>query len=1460
MKKKNDERVNQSNFLSSMLVGGSAIGGSAYFLSKFAKQHIKPEKKTTFVTPALRFSANEAPNAFITNLTGTLEGASIAKAAWKKAVESIDPNSTQTLSFTGNIDELEGAAVGSAIQQTITANKSMYMGQVFSRFKQNVGALSKHYSLTQSMPDFERVKAMNLSKGVTLSSNKLPSNLNKPISKIKKTLGNNFAEITYHTREGWEQDGFGLYNFKFNYKGSNFDLKIPSVRNNVLVEGRTQSSKRIAPRVAIYDPKSKQITSMMARDEYYLESFQRNVLPDIVSGKYKDSREIRSAIKDLYSKEIHSLESVPNVPGDIKHQGLSRYINTRSQAVDIRVLGSDGFRVPTDQEFTEAMKVGKFTPATSGSSLAKSSRPIIDDNGKITGYNQSGARVSTLDPSQWSPTPSAVDYSREPAKAIREWAATPEASQALINSGRIKFNKAFDTLARTRDLGTNAALRTLYIDPSRQRRLMGALRIDEGESLMSNNPETMRLSQVSRIAPGVHLRDQRKDIAEIISGKKSIKAGEMLGWTTEGTPFAYKDGMKLLKFTENDTTSRGEYGTLHFEEFVTMPEHAKKFGDIKAVERLSDEGFVNREVTKRTRNNLFTADIERWASMEDLRKDRSKHNKQMLTAMWEVMSDRQTRTRKGDIFARSPLTYARMLEKQGNQNPNEFIKGLMKFGLTEGGLSPKEFGYVFGAVPAVVGKKGVRDIYGELAMTEFSFRHMREMHKGFAGGMSQTIYNAARGPGVQGSLEPRAFELLQSGQYGPLGQEISQDLMGRMIASNPSITATHEGLTRTLSSISKSTKANGEVWDLATRPYEHNTFQQFIENGGGFLRSGKGLNDIFVPGASDVPGMGRFKTSSSSAVTGQLSSLYHDVAKDLGNLYSDTDNIDIEAARKRVGKFASAIQQEQAPTGKGMGSLLRGKGIAGSFYGTGVSEAGGQYTKNPFTIGLSETYARRMFDEVMDSGIYDNTQMKAMRESFFKGQDIGGVLARHPFIGQYSLQPVNFRLLRGVEDAVVTIPSMNVNMKLGGSDEYSPINISPLVGMGGDKDADMYAAFLVRPDIEKKIRTTFTNQNNEYTRAMMQHNVRAQLLKAKAAKAGILDISIEEKMIADAKKLGTAQEWVGKISAELSPARQAVSTNMKGQMSADSMFLLEWLEQTPISGKHLDPKRVYDDEMSNLFLQIQSSVRERNPERMRFAVEDILRNSDQAAKSLLTEGISIDEGRQTIQNMTGVDIGTFLPGINIKKATENIMSSLGSVEQAGMSKVSRQLSGKARVGINELGKYLEYSSRIANSGAFSNLVSHTIANKNTLLSAGMDVIKNNKMKVGFGFLGALAIGTALSTPDETIGPAGGLQSETKADYRGNGTGRAAGMEPVGPNQQSLGAPTAPDLMRSRRSMIQPGGNSARMSVRATTSHNTNVNRIVSNIGSNNRDSNISVNIRDSSAILNLHSIANKVLG
>src|SRR5690606_11735090 len=134
---------------------------------------------------------------------------------------------------------------------------------------------------------------------------------------------------------------------------------------------------------------------------------------------------------------------------------------------------------------------------------------------------------------------------------------------------------------------------------------------------------------------------------------------------------------------------------------------------------------------------------------------------------------------------------------------------------------------------------------------------------------------------------------------------------------------------------------------------------------------------------------------------------------------------------------------------------------------------------DPNTALISEGQFGLMFDDMLSSGKYDQQKMEAMLRRAAEGKAIGGILGRHPFTGQYSLQPVNFKVLWGVKEPVVSIPTFDVDLKLAGESESRSFRMSTLVGNQGDLDADNFAAYLVSPDLSEKIRSQFTVGDNE---------------------------------------------------------------------------------------------------------------------------------------------------------------------------------------------------------------------------------------------------------------------------------------------------------------------------------------------------------------------------------------------
>lgn len=1463
--KKNEKHTSQSNVLKRMLAASPAAVGFGITLNDLYQQNKKGFSVINRASPIVAAARNSgshigkpvrATRDFMNthaDFFRTEAGAGIARQAWQTAVQSAAPNSQEMLSFAGDIMGMPGSDVAPAIEQTLNRNNSLFMNKVFTRFKTNISALSNHYNIAKGIPKFKTVSDLAFEPPTPVHISNLPQELHAAYSNIQKTL-NAHGTVMFQTRKEWAQEGYGQYLFNFNHRGRNIKLTVPVSQNGIMIEGNTLSSRRIAPDVQLFDPTSRKATQRMSRHEFFMRNFQESIMPDIVSGKLGSEGEIRRAIGEMYKQDIYGLENVPNVPHSINHPGWKQYENIGSKSVDLKVLDSNRsanqsqlfrskFRSVSDRELGPAMEATGLFPSTSPSAIAE-------------------GRLSSFDASKWAINDAAVDFSRRPSQARREWKATHKAVGAMLSSGNTKWS-VFETQAWRQEMGNYAAphVRTVYIDPSKHSSLLESMVMGEGESLLSHTKALQDMGEVSRIAHPIHMKSIREDLKSRIGGGEAFSPGEVLGFDVEGLPVQYQSNMKLKDLVENETKGKGQFMSLFYEETHHMTESEKMFKDIKAMERRTQDGYkIDRQIAKQTTNKIFTENVNRWANMDELKKDRAKHSTQMITAMWDVLDQTRTRdfvqrNKRLASFMRNPQATAELFKKRATMNGTysheSFTKQLIELGMQQGRLTPDEFGNVFGALPVVFGDKAK-----ELVPNE---RYYNATSHGFAGGISQATFGGTKeltGAGAQGSLEPRAFELLSGGQYGPLGEQITQELSTRLVQGNPGTLSAHNALTRTLNSVAGRVKPRGDAIHDISSGYSRDTFQDFIERGGGFLRVGKGQNDVYVPGSGDLDAMTPFMTGAGQKTSGDLADMYHSLAEQGAYLHSNAEPSDIGDYRRSLDQFVRDIGKQQAPGGKGAGAILRGK-LPGSRFLTGVSSAAGVAMENPMTVGIPENYAASMFREMHESGLHDPEGLKAMEARAMGGEEFGGMVARHPFIGPYSLQPVNMKVIKGHKAPTMVLPSRMVDVMMKGQANASPLNLSPMVGMAGDLDADTYSAMLVSPDLEKNIRRNFTQADNEYTRAFMEHNVRAQLIKAKNPGASGEGLSQMMNRIAQAKKLGTAQSWTPKLSVSLSNARSAVGSRMHGQEAADAAFLLQWLEQVPISGKHLKAQDVLSDKMSSSFQQIASAIDERQPERLESAVRSILGESSETTRSLLNENVSIASGADQIRKITGIhSFRDELPGINLSQTAQNITRAMGEGASNGVSEAAEMLAGRKALNTGSLAKYMNILEKPMAQG-LAHFSTMNLALKNVMSAAGAAVIKNHKA-IGFGFLGSLALGAVLSNPRDSIGPGSAGIANARVNMNPERAAERMSPESLHPQSPGVGNPSVPDMMVSPTAHLMPGGESTQAQVRAQSMNRSQTNSMVQ--GSRSLHSNtVTVNIRDNRRSLDPDRVINKLL-
>lgn len=1397
----------------------------------------------------------------------------IARRSWMWAMESVDPLTRDSLlTFTRDISSLPPEDVVSSIEHTLRRNESQLVENVFRRFRTNVKALQVQSEiLGAGIPEYVELTGRNLSQNIKTT---MPESIQRGLAVIEQATGAT-AVPRGLTRKEWATEGLGVWNVTMQGAGvGDFTLRIPQEAGGMLVQGGSMQTRRIAPGVAIFDPATGKIEKL-SRTEFFMREVSESIVPDI-GGRLKTPYDVQRAIQQAEQRIFGTLETTPNVPGLARSAAQVEYELTRSQAFDIMVKGErelyagapqymSTYRLPSEKEIGDAMLAGKFRGGIAPDAMAR-------------------GRVSAFEWEKYSITPGAIEYGRRPEQIIRKFQLTQDSLARLASHDAERYARyrlyesEGERMAASMSIRPN--LKTLYVDPKQHAATLKALEMGEGEALARKSLGGLLAFEELKTQK---LIEVRADLLES-QFKKPLVVGEVIGRTETGAPFIYKEGMNIIGGIEHKSPGVGNYISLQFMQESRFRHGDKLFGAAKAVALMRDEQSFYRGARKITHNSEMLRNLEIIANMDELKKNRSLHNRQIISALGEILASRRgaptlnaPTTAAQMAFMESPATFARrwdrLATRGGVYRHKEFIGQAMKFAVSEIAVTPREFGAAFGAVPYVTEARIAATMARE-AMPTMGARglgtYLREMFRGTAGGAMAFTYGgpaALTGAGAMGSLEPRAFDIMQTAAWKTVGGDIPEEMIQRLAYTNPEQLAVHRELTRTLESfVGKVTPAVGarEYAPWATGGvFEAKRFESFVTEGGGWIKPGKGLPSIYVPGAAAMRALRPFETAGDTAVFTDLFNTYSDIAVTSSMMYEAPGGLSADEARKRMRTYANLIRKEWAPAGKGLGAITRGK-VLGSRFLRGVSTtAAGAETaiQGAMVVGLSERTFTQMMEEMVESGLYDPDRLTAISEMFKAGDEVGGVLARHPFIGPFSMLPMRFKRVEGVAADQILLPELlagvrarTANKKLT---DYT-IKLGPMVGMAGDKDADIYSAMLLGPDNESIIRKATMQTDHEFLHRYTEHQVRMQMFKASTAGAGA-EMTTVAQMIAETQKLGTGQRWIAPLSLELSSFKTALTRHGRGRAAADARFLLEWLEQTPISAKHLTAEEAGAGGLESLMQSVTSSLRKRNAVRLQGHISDIVKN-DSVAREMLTGNIHLDRGADEISRIMNVNISRNLAGVNLTGATGELMRTMGEFDASGGLRAYEQLAGRgSKIKFTEIPEMIARGAAraVTSTGkVFSEVSKAATTASNILGSLGRSVIRHHKA-IGLGFAGSLALSAALSSPKDTIGPGARLIPNAKINMtRGKAAGRMR-PETLMPGGQNLGQPTAPNLMRNQVVRIDTRSPSRQTHVRARTNYMVNTPGIAGQLAG--MGSNVSVNLRDNRSTLHPHDIANRLL-
>lgn len=1423
------------------------------------------------------------------------QGAESARRAWLEAVRSADPLAAMPFNeFSSRISTLPPDQIPSAIADVMSRNQTDLTSRVYSKYYRNLGILQQQ----QMSYDYVTASPLKMNR----SFNALPPKIEQRLQAIGSAIDGQLTYSTWISRPGWEE-GIGSWALQFDTSaGQQIKFMLPSTQGGMLVEGGTLRTRYIAPQVGIFDPATGEL-ERISRSEFFLREIEQSVVPDIQAGRLTTGKGIEKAIQEARARTIQTLEPVPNLPLGQQTAGLQEYVTTRSAAIDImleqdRRVGegawkyASAFRTPSEAEVADVLARHELYGGVSPTGLAR-------------------GRLQTLDISQQHLVPSAVSWGRRPETMIREYNLTQGAANALdkVAGGRYARYKMYEAASSTESVArlTRPQLKTLYLDPEVYADFMQQMGIGEGEALARGGISKYMGFETTK---GAHLASLREDLAERLVAGEGIaaKPGEILGWTQEGDPFLMQRGMRDLRAVAHESAARGPYYSLYYRDIQKMRSADKFFGDIKALVHLTGTNSLRRGIQKNISSYRFLSDVDMIASMDELSKGTGKHAKQVLTAMGELAHWKAQRlgpkrlAARGLVgleeFAADPMAMSKLWEDTarvgGTYSHPAYIKQAMEYSLAEMDVSAREFGAIFGATPANLGAETAEQIAREAVSNRNEVikqlggkkwiripEHLRQlqdvyvkgMQTGTAAGVAQIAYGgpaSLTGAGAVGSLEPRAFDILRGPAFGEMGTPLSEEFASRLAYTNPEKLAVNRAITRTLASIAgqEAPGAGAQTWKVGQPgfAYSADEFQNFITRGGGYIDPGKGLRPVYVPGGEVLEPMRPYKIGEREVRT-QLADVYHQLARRLDPLYSDVGSIGVEQAQREIDVAARELWKQAAPGGKGMGAILRGK-VEGSRFFTGVSRAGkvtanqlARQSSNAMVVGLPRTAALDMFKEM--ENMYTGRAMAGIKEAYMRGEEIGGVLARHPFIGEFSMQPVRFRKIEAPgEQLLIPEVTSNVRMRLeSGQLVEKRLRLGPLIGLAGDKDADIYSAMLVSPDNEKLVRNATLAQDSEFLQRYAQHQVRYQLLKAgKGDAAADAGMTIRQLMAGDIRKLGTTQNWVPKLSVELSAAKRALRAAGKGPGAGDAAMLLEWLEQTPISAKHLAAADVAGGALESTLSAITSSLHYRDADSLQGVVESIVKN-DAVAKELLTGNITIEGGAEGLAKITGGGTLSRLKGVNIGSATQTLMQAMqehavtGEARRAELA-VARGAGITVREIPEVIGKSVAHMASGVQ-GVFANVTRAATSASNIIAATGRSAVRNYK-PLAMGFAASLGIAAAISSPREMVGPGRNTIPPARLGMK---PGKAAGRmnsENIMPMQQSLGSPSAPNMLGSSRAMVD-SNRGQKYFVNASAGAGVNTPGIAGQLaGIGGTTGSVNVNLRDSREQINPYAFGNRI--
>lgn len=1309
------------------------------------------------------------------------------KGAFSRAAKVADPTGTvASMLDTQMMTAVTSEQVIDNVSHALKRSNSVYLQRAVSVFLEDINALESRTKAGLSLDTtVARMRVPRVREQIDLA--KYNARMNKDIFGAAKQMGATFK--TTLVSRGDDVAGSELQvHFQGGKAGKKgFRMHIPTeVSPGVITHGATQQSKYIAGRYGIIE-NGILTEQSFKHEEYVARRINEGLVPQIMNQERITQRSIRSAVSQFERNMMESPEWIPTTrPGE--HRGLDIYTDVRSQILRLRNPTGE---VLEEFEYADLMRQGGAkTPGGETISLFPGHSPSQIANGVASTLDVRGGL---------SLVPEAVPYGRRPFQYGRSGSAAAKEALSLMKGNPLTSKYSWAAA----NVGIESPmLQAAYISSKHGSVLANSGVSSEGQMLVSNMRSGERMVKKYRqfnIASSemLGLGDL---IGEQTSGEidinKYVKKGTVLGYSPEGRPVTLDDNMLITRATSHPgDKSRGSFIQVSAMQDVDEMKYSKVFGGAKGMAVEAEPSYM-RGVLKQVGVKTDDA-LDAVITMDELKKNRGLHYNQMFTSLWDYskanMQSGKQYSELASNFMDDPLSAIskmRAAATQIDKFSHETMLGQIMGIARESDLNPKQMGAVFGAVP---------DIFGDTsALGSLNLAESAEIDKGVARGMTQLFFEDLGGPGSgkTATIEPRMFELLNSPHFGETGPAIQEDISNRMTQAYPQRMAEEKELTKALDSFVNPGKVKS-----------------------GAKISVPGFGDIYRPNDTVVSQLSEYRTASGDSITSPLLGQY-DATQEAVEKFQQ-NKISREQMMEQVDSLRSEVSNARIATVTGKNGLLRNR-LPGSKFLTAVVPTG-QPLRDPDTVGITEKYANQMFDDL--ESLYGKDAMAEMRGRFKAGEEVRGLVGRHPFIGPYSTNVVNFKKIAGNEAIAMINEKMQratVSTAQGVEELGGLIRMSPMVGMAGDYDGDVISAVFAGPQLEQ---TLTDHMNDPATRGLYeQYSIRSQVLKAKAAPG---DITLRQAMAGDATKLSITEGGrLGKLSSSLQKHRAAMLSgvgNLSPRERMNSLGLLEWLEQTPISGKHIPAGQ--EEKMLTLLDNLQYGLDRNRASDIANSARTVLAAASDPGQAALRKGFDIDledlmTGTTTQHHIPGIDIGAAAQNIaNTTKQYQDTAAGRSSAAEMRSVLMGRAYSNEARAAASLSEEALSaspfgafFSSVEGRGGKIAKTMA---AFSNKMGAAGKSMIAHSRpLAIGTGI--SLGIAALLSGPPRMLSPDDKIGA---TPIMKSGTGGAQMGVNLHPDQAGVSSPTSRSHVGSANNarVAAHGGGGHRISVQGTGS-------------------------------------------